>query len=259
MKSEIYPDMHTTRSVAVLVLVGLLGVGLTGPAPAWAQETDPGEADSSSHRADPGGGGFFAIGVHAAEIDPLNERFRGAGYPTFPSEMIAVGGGGYGVVAHRLLLGGEGYGLIAPSRGYQGREISVGGGYGLFTVGYRFRLASELRAYPQVGVGGGGLSVEIASAGSERFEDVLENPNRSATLEKGSFLISLGVGLEYRFRMSEKRNGFQIGLRAGYLLAPYESDWQLDNSQLSGGPDATLDGPFLRLLIGGWGGEASKK
>ncbi len=40
-------------------------------------------------------------------------------------------------------MGGEGYGLIAPSQGHQGREVSVGGGYGLFTVGCRFRHSED--------------------------------------------------------------------------------------------------------------------
>lgn len=222
--------------------------------PAEAQDAGASDttATATSERM---GGGFFAIGANATDLGPLNTRLSGAGYPSFPSELFAIGGGGYGVVGGRLLLGGEGYGLIAPSRGFQGRSVSVGGGYGLFTVGYRLRPASQLVVYPQVGVGGGGLSVEIGSVGADQFDDVLDDPNREATLEKGSVLVSLGAGLEYRFATADDPGGIHLGLRAGYLLSPYNTDWTLGENQLSGGPDAMLSGPYVRLLLGGWGND----
>jgi hypothetical protein len=247
--------MHATRIRFALLLIAVWGLTALGPISVQAQD---GEA-SAPPSPEAGGGGFFALGVNATNLSPLNDRLRQAGYPTFPSELVAIGGGGYGVVADRLMIGGEGYGLIAPSRGYQGRDVSVGGGYGLFTLGYRFRPADGVRVYPLVGVGGGGLSLDIGSTGGEQFGDVLENPNRSATLEKGSVLVSLGAGAAYRFQTGTEHGGVQVGLRAGYLLAPYDTDWVLDENQLSGGPDATFSGPFVRLLVGGWGGASRER
>ncbi len=235
-----------------LVLVGIFSVGLIGASPVQAQE-EPADDEPSPQTHKDGGSGFFAIGVNATDLGPLNARLSDAGYPTFPTDLFAIGGGGQGIVAGRLLLGGEGYGLIAPSRGFQGREVTVGGGYGLFTIGYRFRPADQLQVYPQVGVGGGGLSLEIGSTGADQFDDVLDNPNREASLEKGSVLLSLGAGLEYRFAPSDGSGGFQLGLRAGYLLSPYDTDWTLGEDRLADGPDAAFSGPYVRLLIGGWG------
>lgn len=222
--------------------------------PARAQDADA-DGETPERTEEGGGGGFFAIGVNSVELGPLNGRLSDAGYPTFPTELFAIGGGGYGVVAGKLLLGGEGYGLIAPSRGFQGREVTAGGGYGLFTIGYRFQPSDPFVVYPQVGIGGGGLSLEIGSAGTDSFDDVLDNPNRQASLEKGSLLVSLGAGAEYRFSKSGEPGGFQVGLRAGYLLSPYSSDWTLSEDRLAGGPDASFTGPYVRLTIGGWGGD----
>lgn len=241
-----------------LVVAAFLGLLLVGVAPVTAQERSTAEPDTSVGRSAVGGSGFFALGGNAVDLSPLNNRLQQAGYPTFPSELFAVGGGGYGVVSGRLLIGGEGYGLVAPSRGYQGRDVSLGGGYGLFTLGYRFRAADGLRVYPQVGIGGGGLSLDIGSTEEGQFDDVLADPNRGATLEKGSMLVSLGAGLEYRFRPSASDGGFLVGLRVGYLLSPYDTDWTLDEQRLSGGPDVALGGPFVRLIIGGGGGEKKR-
>jgi hypothetical protein len=246
--------MHATLFRPTSLFTAMLGLFLLGAPSAAAQE--PPDTTGATLRHTPGGGGgFFALGVNATTLGPLNDRLRRAGYPTFPSELVAIGGGGYGVVANRLLIGGEGYGLVAPSRGYQGRDVSVGGGYGLFTLGYRLRPADEVRAYPLVGVGGGGLSLDIGGTGADRFGDVLDDPNRAATLEKGGVLVSLGGGLEYRFSGADDPGGFQVGLRAGYLFSPYDTDWTLSEDRLSGGPDATLGGLFVRLLVGGWGGD----
>lgn len=247
--------MLTAKSISSCALVGVLCLSLGVAPPIWAQETDDSPEDGGAPTQSEGAG-YFAIGTNVTELGPLNDRLSGAGYPTFSSEMLSIGGGGYGVSAGRLLLGGEGYGLITSDAGYQGRTVSVGGGYGLFTLGYLFRPRHNLRVFPQVGIGGGGLVLEIGSAGADDFDDVLETPNRSATLEQGSVLVSLGAGLEYQFSTPGDRGGIRVGLRAGYLLAPYTSDWQIDDHSLSSGPDATLGGPFLRLTIGGGGSEA---
>lgn len=118
------------------------------------------------------------------------------------------------------------------------------------TIGYRIRPRPSIRLYPQVGVGGGGLLLNIGSAGADRFDDVLADPGRSASLTKGSVLVRLRAGLEYRFGSSEEQ-GVRLGLQGGYLISALDSGWQLDPNALSGGPDASLQGAFLRVTFGG--------
>ena len=162
----------------------------------------------------------------------------------------AAEGGGRAI--RRLMLGGEGHGLLTADGSFQGRNVSVGGGYGLFNLGYLFRPASGLRVYPLLGLGGGGLQLDIENAGTaDDFDDVLDNPNRSASVGQASFLVSLGGGLEYQFGTPGEGRTARLGLRAGYMVSALRSDWQLGDSALAGGPDASLQGPFLRLTIGG--------
>lgn len=247
VENNLFCTMSITQTRFSLALATVILLGLAVPAPAQAQEASA-ESDPSVQAE---GAGYFAIGTNITELGPLNDRLSNAGYPTFSSEMLSIGGGGFGVAAERLLLGGEGYGLITSDAGYQGRNVSVDGGYGLFTLGYLLRPHENLRVFPQVGLGGGGLSVEIGSTGVDDFDDVLDDPNRSATLEQGSLLLSLGAGVNYQFHPPGESGGLRVGLRAGYVLSPYTSSWQIDESTLSNGPDASLAGPFVRLTIGG--------
>lgn len=228
-------------------------MGLSGPA-ALAQ-APPDDAASDRPAPHGGGAGFFAIGTNAVGIDALNDRLDAAGYPTFGAAFLSLGGGGYSVVGGRVLLGGEGHGLIRPAQTVGGRDVTVGGGYGLATLGYLAVARSNWRVYPQLGLGAGGFTVDIGSTGEAAFDDVLDDPNRRAELTRGSLLVSLAANATYTFSGPDEAGGFRIGLQAGYLLAPLSGDWQLDDTALDDAPDTSgFGGPFVRLLIGGGGG-----
>jgi len=234
-----------TRSATLLLLALLLSMGANRDA--YAQDAAPeDEARAPMKR------GYVSVGVNATDLDPLNDRLSANGYPTFSTEMVSVGAGGYRVVAKNLLLGAELNGLFVPRQAARGRDVFVSGGYGLVSLGYLTRPASNLRLYPQAGIGGGGLLLNIGDDGTERFDDVLANPDRSATLSKTSLLVSVGFGLEYQVG-TPGDTGVRLGLRGGYLLSALSSDWGLDQDRVGNGPDATLQGPFLRLTVGGLG------
>lgn len=155
-------------------------------------------------------------------------------------------------MANRLLLGGEGHALLTGDGTGQGRNVSLTGGYGFFNLGYLFFPTSSLHAYPLLGIGGGGLQLDIESQGDAgNFDDVLDDPDRSARVGRASFLISLGAGLEYQFGTPDDGGSAQLGIRAGYIISALRSDWQLDENSLADGPDASMQGPFVRLTIGG--------
>lgn len=245
--------MQHPRSSSLLCLffVSLLVFGAGALTTVHAQDADE-DASAASPASEEQGAGFFAIGTQFTDLAPLNDRLRNAGYPTFASEMVSLGGGGYGVVANRLMLGGEGHGLLTADGSVGGRNVSIGGGYGLFNLGYLFRPTTGLRAYPLLGLGGGGLLLDIESEGTaDSFDEVLDNPNRSASVGRVSLLVSLGGGLEYQFGTPGKGRSARLGLRAGYMVSALNSDWQLDENSLAGGPDASVQGPFVRLTIGG--------
>jgi hypothetical protein len=68
------------------------------------------------------------------------------------------------------------------------------------------------------------VHLTIGSTGAENFDDVLQNPNRSATVTSGQLLLSLEAGAEYRVFGDREGGGLQVGLRAGYLWAPSQAE-----------------------------------
>lgn len=103
------------------------------------------------------------------------------------------------------------------------------------------------------------LRLDVESQGdADEFDDILQNSNRSASIGRASLLVSLGGGLEYRFGDPGEDGGVRLGLRAGYVISALNSDWQLDEASLGGGPDATMQDPFIRLTLGGVGGTTSR-
>ena len=76
----------------------------------------------------------------------------------------------------------------------------------------------------------GRVHLTIGSTGAENFDDVLQNPNRSATVTSGQLLLSLEAGAEYRIFGDREGGGLQVGLRAGYLWAPSQAEWELGDT-----------------------------
>jgi hypothetical protein len=216
---------------AMLALLVLLGV--TGPL-----------------HAQSGGQGYFGIGVQTVEIEELNERLLGLGYPEFDRTMLSIGGGGYAVRGRTLMIGGEGYGLYSGETTVGGRDVRLTGGYGLFQVGYLYDTGAGLELFPTAGFGAGGLALSLGPSGTgDDFDDVVTDPNREATLHQGSLLLSVGFGGHYRFGAGS--GGPTLGLHAGYTFQPYTSNWRLGGNSLADGPDVGIEGLFVRVTIGG--------
>jgi hypothetical protein len=199
------------------------------------------------------GAGFFGIGWTNADVADLNARLTAVGYPDFGRTGLLIGGGGYRQLRGGLLLGGEGYGAGFGEEAHVGRTTRLGGGYGLFNVGYMLPTGPNLRLYPLVGIGGGGLVLSVSGRPTDAgFDDVLRQPDHGVALSRGSFLTSLGAGLEVRPGAGGR--GPMVGVRVGYSFAPFSSAWRLEEQTIGAGPDSSLQGLQVRFLIGGGGG-----
>lgn len=231
-----------TNVPAVLLFIAGLFAGAVSSRPAQGQSVTPARANTAAQAQNDsfirGGAGYFAAGLHFTGL-----QLPGRGTARF----FSVGGSGYGVVGGRLLVGGAGHRLFASGGGFGREGASADARYGLFTVGFLFRPAPHLYAYPQVGFGAGNLDVEIGEDAQE-FDGSLDDPGQGASYERRTFLFRLGGGLEYRVRTSGG-GSLLVGLEAGYLFPAGES---VDtNGNFVGGLDASLQGPFVRLTFGG--------
>jgi hypothetical protein len=230
------------------LVIGPIGIGAQGA----AGGADP--LDQVSGR------GFFQVGLLRLDLDDLNSDLTGAGYPSFDRDALTLGGGGYG--SHgRLLIGGEGHAILGGDKTTTdgARRLSLGGGYGLFRVGYVAVSRGGLDVFPLLGIGGGAMSISIAERSAPTFDEVLTDPERAANLSTGMFLMDLALGANYRIAVSgedDDPGGFLIGVQVGYTFAPGSSSWTLDEvNNVAGGPELQIEGPYVRLSLGGWGSE----
>jgi hypothetical protein len=203
-----------------------------------------------------GGMGFLAIGTHQLDLDDLNGALLPFGFLPFRDRALSLGGAGWGIRG-RWMIGGEGQGLIVPSRESGGLQTRLNIGYGLFDVGYRIVATDALDVFPMLGVGGGGILVDITPRGAFNFDDVLADPGRGSRLRGASFALSTSIGVVVKARGRRTRHGeggLAIGARAGYVFATDPDEWKLnEEGDVAGVPEVSFSGPFAGLMLGGWG------
>ncbi|NOY77102.1 MAG: hypothetical protein GXO76_04455 [Calditrichaeota bacterium] len=203
-----------------------------------------------------GGLGYFMVGAATIDLSDLNAALHAAGYPKLSDRFLSMGGGGLAFI-NRLIIGGEGSGLSEASVTANGNRITLTGGYGMFEMGYLLFSAQKGGLYPLLGIGGGGLNLNLAEENqSVKFSEILNTPKGSVQLSSGAFLINLGLGGHYFLRSADRKgeaSGFLVGFRLGYVLALTSKNWELQNGTVLDAPKTTFSGPYFQLTIGGGG------
>lgn len=170
--------------------------------------------------------GYYAIGGGLLDGKALqNALGTPDAYPIDQVHYAATGGGLFWAGRSGPGYGLEGQAIIDQDAG-DGYETAIGMGYGLFNMGYGFRLG-PLRIFPMVGVGGGGIGFDIT-----RQHTPNAAPQRAS---RTNFLVHLGIGVEFRMG---GRLGVAVGGRFGWLFAPF--------SRREG-----IRGPYFRVFFGG--------
>lgn len=230
------------RKVAVAGFVALAsGIGAAGSAKAQAALLGPGAA-------------YLGGGVSGIDTGALDDRLVSRGYPAFGGTAAVLGVGAYRILGGGVMLGFEGNGLVMGEEEHDGGEVGLGGGYATLGLGYAVRLSRRARAYPRLGIGVGGLGMWIESEeDSVDFDEVLEDPApasgaREPVLSRDGVVLDAGGGLE--LTPMGRGSGVLVGVRFGYLYAPFESSWDFYERTAAGGPDASISGAYLRVIVG---------
>ncbi len=239
---------HLRQHLTTALVLGILAV----PASAFAQSPD-------STRREQAGRGFFEVGYMGLDLRDLNAALVSAGLPQLEEQYLTLGGAGFGQVG-RWLIGGQGAGLLGQHRTTTdgSYDVSLGGGYGMFRLGYNVLSQGNLDLFPSLGIGGGGMQLEIRGRSAPTFGEVLAAPGRSSRMSTGAFIMGVGVDGNYRILLGRtpkgESGGMLIGFSAGYMFSPWTSAWELDNlNSVAGGPSAKIEGLYARFSIGGWG------
>jgi hypothetical protein len=201
-----------------------------------------------------GGAGYFMIGGGRPDLGDLNAVLERSGYPRFPSSFLTMGGGGHAFIG-RLVLGGEGQTLLERGNALAGWKTVLSGGCGFFDVGYIVHSGNALAVYPLIGIGAGSLNLKITGRETASFAEVLEDPGRSARLQKSGFLMQVALAADWWLGPARRngRGGLFIGVRAGYVFAPAGGSWELEGREAAAGPAAGWTGPYLKMVIGAGG------
>lgn len=205
------------------------------------------------------GQGYFYIGASTVDVEKLNRSLNAFGYPELADRVISMGGGGHTFI-NRLVIGGQGHALIGKSYDVTVRntqyKTSLNGGIGFFNVGYLLTRGGNLKVYPMLGIGGGGIELSIIEKQPPAFEQILQQPNRSSRLSKGVFLVNLSLGVDFLVVTKADEEGTRtlvMGLELGYTVTPLASGWEAESMEITGGPDVGVTGPYVRFKIGGGG------
>ena len=198
------------------------------------------------------GAGYFMFGGSFLDIGRLSTALERSGYSGLSGDFFTLGGGGH-VVIGRLVLGGEGHGFSGKSSANGRYKIALSGGCGFFNLGYVLYSGKGLQVYPLCGLGAGSITLNITDRRTASFEDVLNDPGRSARLSTSGFLLNLGLQAEKFIGFGSRsrgEGGLVIGVRAGYMFAPVKGGWELEKIEIDGGPGTAFAGPYIRLIIG---------
>lgn len=223
------------------LLAVALSVGAT--APAMAQEW--GFLDA--------GAAFLGVGISRIGTADLDEHLAERGHPTFGRTGRAFNVGAHMILPGGVTLGAEWHGFDVAAEEHEGHDVGLGGGYGTIGFGYVVELSPRVRIYPRLGLGGGGMGLWMESDSAVGFDEVLEDPQpsvpvRQPVLSTGSAVVDFGVGAE--LLPGGWGRGLMVGVRLGYVAAPFTSDWQLFDHAANGGPAASLGGPYIRAVFG---------
>lgn len=231
------------------------------PATAPASTTDADEACDEHKRPEAEGFGAFLLGLGLFDFDDLSDTLQAAGYERLDDVGTIIGGEGHAILKSGFVIGGRGaallYGTVSGPDSFDGE---VSGGFGMADFGFAPVHTRTLLFSATAGVGGYGLSLDLQEGTRATFDEVLDDPRRSASLSTGGILLAVTLALDARIPLprdeSEPGEGyFAIGVRVGGLYGPQLSEWSgSDGEEVARGPSGALRGGYAAVTIGFGGG-----
>ncbi len=174
--------------------------------------------------------GYATVQDSTLMTDAMTTWLKEQGLPRV--HAMPGGGGGAAITAGRLVIDGCGGGA-GDVEAIDGGELSYGGGYGAFDIGFIVAQNRFFRIYPLVGVGGMG-------GGASR--DMTAEDDSSTSSGWGAALFRGGIGIDFMLKVW--RVGVLVGLRFGYQSGAF-------HAQSGDGPEIdTPEGPFFRIIVG---------
>ncbi len=201
-----------------------------------------------------GGAGAVNGGSAYFDVSGFNQ-FLPESFPEFSGDFLSIGGDGY-FMYNNFVIGGNGQGLFGDNIKSGTQQASIGGGFGFFQFGYDFLHKDNLKLYPLVGIGGGGIDMVFSTIGRFSAQDIQDrNTNEEyiqSNISWGSVLFDLGIGFDY-FPEDDGKSSPRIGVRTGYILSPSKNDFTYAGGIITEAESYSFNGFYFRIVIGGGG------
>jgi len=196
------------------------------------------------------GFGYLFLGAEQFDFGDISTRLSDADYPELADKFITIGGGGL-FFARRLIIGGEGAAIIKRTTddATQSLKLSSSGSYGLLSLGFSILNNNSIRLYPLAGIGAGISEISLRQNNNLSFDELLATPGVTTSLSQTHLLISTAIGIDIPIATNRK-NKMAVGIRFGYNISAYSSDWKADDVSLTGSPVGDMSGPFIKILLG---------
>jgi hypothetical protein len=173
--------------------------------------------------------GYYTFGGGTLDGEALENALKADAPLHVNTVQYASSGGGMSLSRERGLVANVAIDTIVDQDAGHPYDTTVGMGYGLFNIGWAWQLG-PLRIVPLIGVGGGGIGVDLSPLAAGNPPDAPD-----LRLNRTNFLLHLGVIVELRIG---GRFGMSVGGATGYVFAPF--------SNREG-----IRGPYLRGFFGG--------
>lgn len=196
-----------------------------------------------------GGAGFMSQGWYLGDVSGIGADLG----VEAPSMGLQVGGGGFALLAGRLVLGGGGYGLLGLNGDGLDAETDFGGGGGGFTIGGAVINDGTLLITPYVGGVGHGARVVVENGpNAGRIGGVSMDPGERRAFGGGGWAIDVGASV-FHLMWDEDGGGLVVGGSVGGWIPVGGSDWELDGGGVAKGVSGTPGGLYFRVDVGGGG------
>ena len=198
-----------------------------------------------------------AYGIFGGTTMNLNNLNRDLSYtklPELPEKYFTFGFGGH-LIEKRFVAALEFQKSLLRSNSVSNNYSSVlTFKYTLVNFGYLIYSGEKIMIYPMVGGGFGHMKLFNSDNTVDSFNDISNFMNTSEAKRYG-FIANFGLGIDYFIQTKKnnkriKKKGLVIGLRTGYLFSPILEKWRVNLMKVSDGPKTSVNGFYLKLIIG---------
>jgi hypothetical protein len=203
-----------------------------------------------------GGFGFFEPGYSSIDLSAFNTLLSLNEYSELSGESFNAGGSGF-LMVNNFIIGGRGGGGGLQNVGKTGTSGRFATGYGVFNLGYAFKVSYRSFAYPTVGFGGMQTTLQLeneTTTGS--VAEALAAPNQVLNLSSSSAILDFSVNFITRVTGggdATSAGGAFLGISVGAFFSPSNATFKLNDRVMTDVPDFTPSGFFIRLKLGGGG------